>query len=85
MTKFRLIGVEENSGVKVKAEVNPLVVFIIANIVEKATTKAIVLPLGKSVVNVAKTTISRLYVNPQIKEIAANIDPKQRGKRDFMK
>ena len=64
MTQFRLIGVEENLKVRVKAEVDPPIIFAIANIVERATTKAIVLPLGKSVVNVAKTIISRLSVNP---------------------
>ena len=61
---------------RVKAEVDPQVIFAAANTVERATTRAIVLPLVKSVVNVAKTITSRLSVNPQIIEIAANTGPK---------
>ena len=77
MTQFQLIiGVEENLRVRVKAEVDPQAIFTTANIMERATTRAIVLSLGKSLVNVAKTITSRLSVNPQIKEIAANTGPK---------
>ena len=68
MTQFRLLGVEENLEVRVEAEVDPLVAFRIANIVERATTKAIILPLGKNVVNVAKTIITKLFVSPQKKK-----------------
>ena len=86
-TQSRLIGVEENLEARVKAEVDPLVIFKTAHTVVKATTKAIVLPLERNVVNVAKTIISKLSVNPQKKEImiSANIDPKERGKRGFTK
>ena len=86
MTQFRLtIGEEANSRVRVKAGVDPQAIFTTVNTVERATTRAIVLLLGKSVVNVAKTIISRLSANPQIGEITANIGPKQKGKRDFMR
>ena len=86
MTQFKLIiGVEENLRVRIEAEVDHQAIFTTANTVERATTRAIVLLLGKSVVNVAKTITSRLSVNPQIREIAANTCPKQKGKRDFMK
>ena len=87
MTLFRLIiiGVEENLGVKVRAEVDPQAIFTIVSTVERATTKAIVLLLVKNVENVAKTTTSRLFANPQTREIAANTGPKQKEKRNFIK
>ena len=87
MTQFRLItiGVEENLRVKFKTGVDPQAIFATVSTVERATIRAIVLLLGKSVVNVAKTIISRLSANPQIGEITANIGPKQKEKRDFMR
>ena len=81
MTQFRLIiGVEENSKVRVEAGVDPQAIFTTVNTVERATTRATVLLLGKNVVNVAKTITSRLSVNPQIEEIAANTGQSEREK-----
>ena len=86
MTQFRLtIGVEENLRVKVEAGEDPQAIFTTINTMERATTRAIVLLLGKNVVNVAKTIISRLSADPQIGKITANIGPNQKGKRDFMR
>ena len=80
-TQSRLIGVEENLEARVKAEVDPLVIFKTANTVVKATTKAIVLPLERNVVNVAKTTISKLSVNPQKRDHdSSKHRPKGKGK-----
>ena len=74
MTQFSLIiiGVEENLEVKVEAGVDPQAIFAIVSTVGKATTKVIVLPLGRNVVNVAKITTSRLFANQQTGEVAAN-------------
>ena len=81
MTQFRqTIGVEENFRVKAEAGVDPQAIFTTVSTVERATIRAIVLLLGKSVVNVAKTTTSRLSANPQIGEITANIGPNRKEK-----
>ena len=81
---FRLIiiGVEENLGVKVRSGEDPQAIFAIVNTVERATTRVIAVLLVKSVGNVAKIITSRLFANPQTREIAANTGPKQKGKRN---
>ena len=84
-TQSRLIGVEENLEARVKAEVDPLVIFKTANTVEKVTTKVIVLPLGKKCGKCGKDNHFKLSVNPQKKRDhdSSKHIPKGKGKKRF--
>ena len=66
--------VEENLGVKARAEADPQVISITASTVGRATTKEIVLHLVRNVGNVVQKTTLKLFANQaQIEEIVANI------------
>ena len=79
-----IIEVEENLGVKARAEADHPVLSITVSTVGRATIGVIVLHLVKNVGNVEKKTTLRLFASwAQIEEIAANIGQKVKGKKKF--
>ena len=86
MIQFKVTGVEVNLEARAKVESDPQAPLGTASIVERATIEAIVPLLAKSAKSVEKIIISKLYVSlVQTSTIQANIYPKEKGKRNFMK
>ena len=84
MTQFRLvIGVEENSRVRVEAEVDPQAIFTTANTVERATIRAIVLPLGKKCGKCGKDNHSKAVCKSTDKRDSSKHRPKVKGEKDI--
>ena len=86
MIPYKATGVEENIAARAKAEVDPQALLGTASIAERVIMKAIVQLLAKSAKSMGGTIISKLSASlVQINMIQGNIDPKEKGKRNFTK
>ena len=82
------VGEEINFKVRVRAEAGQAVRSEIANIVENLTIEAIAPHMGKNVASAGRKIILRLFASLVLlstKETVANIDLKERERKNFMK
>ena len=86
MIQYKATGVEVNFAARAKAEADPQVPLGTESTAERATIKEIVQLLARSTKNVVKITTLKLCANlAQTNMIQANIDPKEKRNRNFMK